>query len=61
MPKVDDSLLVASGQGVLARGTLLGLVTATGKAKSYPSRLATAAKRFMQFLLKMLIRPMGMY
>jgi hypothetical protein len=33
MPKVDDSLVVASGQGVLARGTLLGLVTATGKAK----------------------------
>jgi Bacteriophage lambda head decoration protein D len=33
MPKVDDSLIVASGQGVLARGTLLGLVTATGKAK----------------------------
>ncbi|OQP00861.1 hypothetical protein B1689_07520 [Geobacillus sp. 44C] len=33
MPKVDDSLLVEAGQGVLARGTLLGVVTTSGKAK----------------------------
>lgn len=29
---VDDSLVVATGQGVLPRGALLGVATATGKA-----------------------------
>ena len=33
MPKVDDTVTVAAGQGVLSRGTLLGVVTATGLAK----------------------------
>ncbi|MDF2651335.1 MAG: hypothetical protein K0Q73_7140 [Paenibacillus sp.] len=33
--KIPGGVLLASGQGVLAKGTVLGKVTATGKFKAY--------------------------